>query len=67
MNDDAPDLHDRNGPPQPLAAPGERRRYRPPRLTDLGDLRRLTAAGNPASQADLGGTWPNMQKLTMLG
>ena len=67
MNDDAPDLHDRNGPPQPLAAPGGRRRYSPPRLADLGDLRRLTAAGNAASSADLGGTWPNMQKLSMLG
>lgn len=44
-----------------------RKRYSAPKLSVLGDLRRLTAAGNPASQADLGGTWPNMQKLTMLG
>lgn len=67
MNDDIPELSDcdRNG--EALAQCRGRLRYRTPRLSDLGELRRLTAAGNTASTADLGGSWRNMQKLTMLG
>ena len=67
MNDDIPDLPDRVRAGEAHAPRRGRLRYTGPALSDLGDLRRLIAAGNAASSADLGGTWPNMQKLTMLG
>ncbi len=64
--DDGSNLRDRESRASGVTD-DRRRRYSAPKLSVLGDLRQLTAAGNPASQADLGGTWPNMQKLTMIG